>query len=131
MNTKNFTLCTANIGLYVPIDFMRIPDNVQTGLMIFKSKFINMTKANYPEIDFSKKNFRENLLLFIDICYDCDKKKYEAEYSVEMEAWFAEPANGKVIYYDNSSEGFGLKLSDEDAKQIKKIVLQKLTEALH
>ena len=128
MKNQHVALCTANIGLYVPFDFVPIPDAAQKGLMEFKAKFIEKAKASYPEIDFSKKNLRTNLLLFVDVCSDSERR-YEADFSVEMEAWYSEPENHNVICYDNTSEGFNLELSEEDEAKLKKIIIQELTDA--
>ena len=111
MNVKTATLCTANIGLYVPLDFIKIPDSVQAGLSNFKEHFTEMAKFNNPQIDFTQKNFRENLLLFMDMFYESGTGTYDTDFSLEMEAWFTDPETNNVIYYDSSSEGFRLELS--------------------
>lgn len=111
MKNQHVALCTANIALYVPFDFIKIPNSVQEGLMNFKEHFTEMAKSNNPEVDFTQKHFRENLLLFMDMFYENGAGTYDTDFSLEMEAWFTDPETNNVIYYDSSSEGFRLELS--------------------
>ena len=131
MKNQHVALCTANIGLYVPFDFIKIPNSVQEGLMNFKEHFTEMAKSNNPEVDFTQKHFRENLLLFMDMFYENGAGTYDTDFSLEMEAWFTDPETGNVIYYDNSSEGFRLELSAADVQEIKLVILSKLAAAFN
>ena len=123
---SEISLTDTSLGLYIPIETES--DIIKSEREKFESWIVRDVQKQCPDVNLDECTLHTEIDLYINVNGINEYGKYELTFFIGFISWLTD-ADGNEIY-DDMSDGFAIELPDDDKSYIKRIVAEKIADAL-